>query len=145
MGEGIAVSSLAHSVSSAGREGPDGSVLCHVPGASGWEGGQAWRGVWEPVLVESCPTADQLLTACPSWTYLAMQIEEMVPLRCFPREAGGLLVPPLSVCPLPLWWFHLALPSALCSQVSQLHRPPGMGQGPQVETFKTSQAQVIYT
>ena len=120
MGEGAAASSLAHSMSSAGREGPDGSALCHVPGASGWAGGQPWRGVWEPVLVESCPTADQLLTVCRCWTYLAMQIEEMVPLRCFLREAGGLLGPPLSVCPLPLWQFHRALPSALCSQVSYL-------------------------
>ena len=53
---------------------------------------------------------------------------------------------PSPVCvPLLLWWFHLALPSALCSQVSQLHRPPGLGQGPQAETFETSQVQVICT
>lgn len=64
--------------------------------------------------MESRPTADQLLTVCPSRTYLAMQIEEMVPLRCFPWEAGDLLGAPLSVCPLLLWRFHLALPSALC-------------------------------
>lgn len=88
----------------------------HQGGQAGSRGGE-YRSQF---LVESCPTADQLLTVCPSWTYLAMQIQEMVPLRCFPREAGSLLGPPLSVCPLPLWWLHLALPSALCSQVSYL-------------------------
>ena len=54
-----------------GKEDPVGPAPCPVLGASG----QVWRAVQEPVLAESRPIADQLLTARPSQTCLAVQIK----------------------------------------------------------------------
>lgn len=93
---------------------------------------------------KSHPIADQLLTARPSQTCLAVQIKGDGASSVHPVGRGEPPRPVPSLHPLPLQHVHLDLPAALCSQVCLLHRPPGLGQGQQVETYKTGQARLFH-
>lgn len=136
-----AASVLTHSVSSVGRR-----TLLALHRALCWEhlgrcGGGQCR---SQSRRKSRPIADQLLTARASQTCLAVQIKGDGALQCILWDAGSLPDPSPPLNPLPLQRVHLDLPSALCSQVCLLHRPPGLGQGQQVETYKTGQARLFH-